>query len=169
MRLTVPSPLGDLVVEGHERAVTAIHFPGRVPAGADVDPAPDGHSAPAPLQEARRQLGAYFAGERHDFDLPLEPERGGDFDRLVWGELARIPYGETRTYGDIARAIGRPTSVRAVGSANGRNPIPIVVPCHRVVGADGTLTGFGGGLPAKRLLLDLERQAEHLFSGAPGA
>jgi methylated-DNA-[protein]-cysteine S-methyltransferase len=147
MRLTVPSPLGDLVVEGTEDAVTAIHFPDRIPGGDDTA---------APLLEAKRQLDAYFAGELTEFDLPLEPATGGPFDRAVWGMLAQIPYGETWSYGDVAKAIGKPTSVRAVGAANGRNPIPIVVPCHRVIGANGSLTGFGGGLPAKKLLLELE-------------
>ena len=152
MRRIVASPLGDLLVEGTADAVTAIRFPEEHPHEPDTGDRSDA------LEEAHRQLGAYFAGTLRAFDLPLEPERGGTFDRLVWAELAQIPYGETCTYGDVARAIGRPTAVRAVGAANGRNPIPIVVPCHRVIGANGTLTGFGGGLPAKRLLLGLEQQ-----------
>lgn len=105
--------------------------------------------------EARRQLAQYFAGERREFDLPLAPE-GTPFERAVWKELEKIPFGETRTYGEIAETLGRPGAARAVGRANGANPIPIVVPCHRVIGADGSLTGFGGGLDVKSRLLELE-------------
>jgi methylated-DNA-[protein]-cysteine S-methyltransferase len=105
--------------------------------------------------ELRRQLGEYFAGERQDFDLRLAPE-GTPFERSVWDELQKIPFGETRSYGEIAQAIGRPGAARAVGRANGANPIPIVVPCHRVIGSDGSLTGFGGGLEAKSRLLEIE-------------
>jgi methylated-DNA-[protein]-cysteine S-methyltransferase len=111
-----------------------------------------------PLPEVRRQLGEYFAGRRRDFDLPLAP-RGTDFERRVWEALLAIPFGETRTYAEIARAIGHPDACRAVGRANGRNPIPIVIPCHRVIGSDGSLTGFGGGLDLKRLLLEHEGAA----------
>jgi len=109
----------------------------------------------APLPEVRRQLVEYFAGERRDFVLPLAP-RGTDFERGVWRALAAIPYGETRSYAEVAVAIGRPAACRAVGRANGRNPIAVVIPCHRVIGSDGSLTGYGGGLELKRLLLDLE-------------
>ncbi|HEV2845377.1 MAG TPA: methylated-DNA--[protein]-cysteine S-methyltransferase [Thermoanaerobaculia bacterium] len=106
----------------------------------------------------RRQLEEYFAGERQEFDLELAPE-GTPFERSVWEELKKIPFGETRSYGEVAQAIGRPGSARAVGRANGANPIPIVVPCHRVIGANGSLTGFGGGLEAKERLLELEGRA----------
>lgn len=105
--------------------------------------------------EVRRQLEDYFSGRRQDFDLRLAP-RGTDFELAVWEELRRIPFGETRSYAEIARAIGRPGAYRAVGRANGANPIPIVVPCHRVIGSDGSLTGFGGGLEAKARLLEIE-------------
>ena len=105
--------------------------------------------------ELRRQLGEYFAGERREFALRLAPA-GTPFERSVWDELLAIPFGETRSYGEIAQAIGRPGAARAVGRANGSNPIPIVVPCHRVIGANGSLTGFGGGLAAKSHLLELE-------------
>jgi methylated-DNA-[protein]-cysteine S-methyltransferase len=105
--------------------------------------------------EAARQLRAYFAGELREFDLPLDLH-GTDFQRRVWRELQRIPYGETRSYSQIAAAIGAPQAVRAVGAANGANPIPIVVPCHRVIGAGGKLVGYGGGLPLKQRLLALE-------------
>jgi methylated-DNA-[protein]-cysteine S-methyltransferase len=107
------------------------------------------------LAEAVRQLCAYFAGRLRDFTLPLDP-RGTEFQRRVWRQLETIPYGEIRSYSEIARAIGSPAAVRAVGAANGANPIPIVVPCHRVIGANGKLVGYGGGLPLKKRLLDLE-------------
>jgi methylated-DNA-[protein]-cysteine S-methyltransferase len=109
-----------------------------------------------PLREARRQLEEYFAGERREFSLTLEPA-GTDFQRRVWQALRGIPYGATMSYGELARRIGNPRAVRAVGLANGANPISIIVPCHRVIGADGSLTGYGGGLERKRFLLALER------------
>ncbi|MDA0366440.1 MAG: methylated-DNA--[protein]-cysteine S-methyltransferase [Chloroflexi bacterium] len=122
----------------------------------------DAHEAPARDSEAARpvvaQLGAYFAGERFDFELPLAP-RGTAFQREVWNALSAIPPRQTRSYGEIAAAIGRPRASRAVGAANGRNPIAIVVPCHRVIGANGSLTGYGGGLDRKLWLLDHERTA----------
>lgn len=118
-------------------------------AGAVADP------AAAPLPEVRRQLSEYFAGRRREFDLPLAP-RGTDFQQRVWRELLAIPFGEIRTYADIARALGQPTATRAVGNANGKNPIGIVIPCHRVIGSNGTLTGYAGGLPVKQYLLELE-------------
>jgi len=105
--------------------------------------------------EVRRQLDEYFAGRRQEFDLPLAP-RGTPFELSVWEHLRRIPFGETRSYADVARALGKPAATRAVGRANGANPIPIVVPCHRVIGSNGSLTGFGGGLAAKARLLELE-------------
>ena len=114
------------------------------------------------LCEATRQLREYFAGERGRFELRLAA-RGTEFQRRVWRELERIPYGQTRSYGQIAAAVGAPRSVRAVGAANGRNPLPIVVPCHRVIGADGRLTGYGGGLPLKQLLLELEARYAFRF------
>ena len=117
--------------------------------------APGWRRANDPFREAVEQLGAYFAGELRRFDLLLAPA-GTPFQLEVWTALRAIPYGETVTYGEIAGRLGRPGAQRAVGAANGRNPIPIVIPCHRVVGADGSLTGFGGGLPIKRRLLALE-------------
>ena len=110
---------------------------------------------PGRTAELRRQLAEYFAGERRDFDLRLAPE-GTPFERSVWDELRKIPFGETRSYGEIAQAIGRPGAARAVGRANGANPIPIVVPCHRVLRSGGGLGGYGGGLPMKEALLRLE-------------
>ena len=112
--------------------------------------------APASLRFARMQLDEYFAGKRQHFELPLHPV-GTAFQLMVWQALRRIPYGVTISYAELARRIGKPQAMRAVGAANGRNPLPIVVPCHRVIGADGSLTGFGGGLPIKRHLLDLEQ------------
>lgn len=110
------------------------------------------------LARAADQLGEYFAGERTEFELELDSAEGTAFQRRVWAALREIPYGETISYGELARRIGRPTAVRAVGRANGRNPISIVVPCHRVIGAGGKLTGYGGGLERKQMLLALERE-----------
>jgi methylated-DNA-[protein]-cysteine S-methyltransferase len=150
------SPVGPLLLTSDGTALTGLymnehrHGPDGVGEGWVEDP------TAAPLAEARRQLAAYFAGERTDFDLPLAPA-GTDFQRRVWDELARIPYGETISYGELARRIGDPNASRAVGLANGRNPISIVVPCHRVIGAKGRLVGYGGGLNRKETLLAHER------------
>ncbi|QDI02955.1 methylated-DNA--[protein]-cysteine S-methyltransferase [Xanthomonas cerealis pv. cerealis] len=122
----------------------------------------------APVRAAREQLLAYFAGERTHFDLPLAP-RGTAFQCRVWQALAQIPFGATWSYAQLARHIEQPRAVRAVGAANGRNPLPIVLPCHRVIGANGTLTGFGGGLPTKAALLALERRGADPAHGAPAA
>lgn len=152
-----PSPVGDLTLVASDDGLAAILWeddrPGRVPLGAMTE-RPD-HPV---LAETHRQLAEYFAGDRTCFDLPLDV-RGTDFQKSVWAALLAIPCGETRSYADIARAVGRPGAVRAVGAANGRNPISIVAPCHRVIGSDGSLTGFAGGLAGKRYLLDLERRA----------
>ena len=123
----------------------------------DPQPAPDGqrNDGNPLLTEAARQLRAYFAGALREFELPLDIE-GTDFQKRVWGEVAAIPYGETRSYLQIAQALGSPRAVRAVGAANGANPVPIVVPCHRVIGARGKLVGYGGGLAMKKRLLELE-------------
>jgi methylated-DNA-[protein]-cysteine S-methyltransferase len=110
---------------------------------------------PAPSAAVAGELAEYFAGRRRDFTLAVDPP-GTPFQRQVWGELARIPYGATLSYGELARRVGRPSASRAVGAANGANPIPIVLPCHRVIGSNGALTGYGGGLPIKRALLALE-------------
>ncbi len=147
----MPSPVGALRLRAEPDALVGVEFLG--PAAAA--PASPDLSHPV-LAEARRQLGEYFAGERTAFELPLRA-RGTPFQERVWAALARIPYGETRSYREIATEIGRPESVRAVGAANGRNPLAIVVPCHRVIGADGSLTGYGGGLPRKTWLLGHER------------
>ena len=150
----VPSPIGRLLLAGSERALKVVGFPcGRRARSAS----PGWQRQDALFEDAARQLAEYFDGVRRDFDLHLEPE-ATPFQAEVLAALRRIPYGETRSYGEVARDIGRPTAVRAVGAANACNPLPIVIPCHRVVGRDGSLTGFGGGLPAKRYLLDLEQR-----------
>lgn len=122
---------------------------------------------PALLAEAERQLRAYFAGALTCFSIPVEFRRGSDFERAVWAAIAEIPYGETRSYGEIARSVGQPEAAQAVGAACNRNPVPILVPCHRVIGADGKLVGFGGGLHRKRWLLQLEARVsiERTFAG----
>jgi len=146
------SPVGRLLLVGDGAALRRIEFP---PSRGNAAPDRDWHPAREPFVDAVRQLEAYFAGRLRSFGLALAPE-GTSFQRDVWDALLRIPYGETRSYSDVARAIGRPSAVRAVGAANGANPLPIVIPCHRVIGAGGELTGFGGGLDTKRWLLRLE-------------
>ena len=154
----VPSPIGPLTVvrEGGELVRLAMSPP------AHLDPDELGGRSDEGFGDVVRQLGEYFAGERTTFDLPLRPH-GSAFELAVWDQLTRIPYGETRSYGYVAKAVGEPGGAQAVGAANGRNPLAVVVPCHRVIGADGTLVGFGGGLPRKRFLLDLEQRADRLF------
>ena len=148
----IESPAGPLVIAADDTGLRHIEFHrNRHPANRDAWRGGDNEV----LQAAEVQLGEYFAGTRTRFDLPLAP-RGTDFQRIVWQELARIPYGETISYVQLAQRVGKPTASRAVGAANGRNPLPIVLPCHRVIGADGALTGFGGGLPMKEFLLQLE-------------
>lgn len=162
------SPLGDLTLVAEDGCLVGcfMALPDRdrsaeslgVPAGdAAVDPV---------LVDASTQLGEYFAGERSEFDLPLAPH-GDDFQQRVWALLCEIPYGETRSYGQLARALGDVNLSQAVGWANGRNPISIIVPCHRVIGADGSLVGYAGGLDRKRFLLSLEEppaeEADRLF------
>ena len=148
------SPIGDLLLAGDDDGLSLIGFPqGKM----RHDPEPDWIFNEKPFVAARQQLEEYFAGERTAFDLPLHLS-GTDFQVQVLQELQRIPYGETTSYGDIAKRIGRPKAMRAVGAANGRNPIPIIVPCHRVIGSSGDLTGFGGGLATKEALLRLEAE-----------
>jgi methylated-DNA-[protein]-cysteine S-methyltransferase len=144
----VDTPIGTLWLGRDERGLSSVAFDG--PAGAD--------SGDPLLADAAAQLDAYFAGELEGFDLPLSPG-GTEFQRRVWSAVAAIPYGTTTTYSALAASLGQPSACRAVGAANGRNPLPIVVPCHRVVGSAGALTGYGGGLARKRRLLDLERRA----------
>lgn len=152
------TPIGTLRLVGDDRRIERIDLPNAAAREPDVAWREQRRTLPTALVTAKRQLGEYFDGARRDFDLPLSPD-GTAFQHQVWNELRRIPYGETVSYGELARRIGRPTASRAVGAANGRNPLAIVVPCHRVIGADGTLTGYGGGLPVKEALLALERRA----------
>ncbi len=146
------SPIGRLLLTATGAGLTAIEFPrGDVPR-----PAPAGADEDRPsFDDVLRQLEAYFTGRLRHFDLQLAPA-GTEFQRQTWAALCEIPYGETRSYAEIARRIGRPRAIRAVGAANGSNPLPVVVSCHRVIGGDGDLTGFGGGLERKRFLLRLE-------------
>ena len=142
---TVDTPIGPLLLHADHGRLTRIEF----------DPATACSSGGPPFPEAEAQLHAYFAGALERFDLPLDP-RGTAFQRSVWDALARIPYGSTTTYSQLAAKIGRASACRAVGAANGRNPLPVIVPCHRVIGAAGALTGYGGGLARKQHLLALE-------------
>lgn len=142
---SVATPIGPLLLSAEDGRLSGVAFA----ASAEA------RSADPLLLEAEAQLHAYFAGELRRFELPLAP-RGTEFQRSVWEALLEIPYGSTSTYSELAAAIGRPSACRAVGAANGRNPLAVIVPCHRVIGAAGALTGYGGGLERKRLLLALE-------------
>jgi methylated-DNA-[protein]-cysteine S-methyltransferase len=148
--LMFEAPFGPLALCARGDQLVALSLPDH--------PVPTGVVRPTPiLAAAVAQLREYFAGTRTAFDLPLAPE-GTAFQRLVWDQLLAIPHGATWSYGEVARAIGRPAASRAVGAANGKNPIAIIIPCHRVIGSDGTLTGYGGGIPTKRWLLEHEQR-----------
>jgi methylated-DNA-[protein]-cysteine S-methyltransferase len=149
----IPTPVGQLMVIGDDDVVHFIHLPDSYET-SDFDP--DRAGTPAAVGTALEQIDAYFAGDLKDFSLPLDPA-GTDFQRRVWLALADIAYGATESYGELAARVGNPKACRAVGLANGRNPIPLVLPCHRVIGANGSLTGYGGGLDLKKRLLDHER------------
>jgi methylated-DNA-[protein]-cysteine S-methyltransferase len=149
---TIDSPIGPLALAGPGRVLTNLRMIDQTHEPSRADWVPDDHAFP----EAVDQLDAYFAGERTDFDLELSL-MGSAFQQRVWQALLTIPYGETRSYGQIADQIGASGAARAVGLANGRNPIAIIVPCHRVIGANGSLTGYGGGIDRKRSLLELEK------------
>jgi methylated-DNA-[protein]-cysteine S-methyltransferase len=149
---TFQSPVGPLLLVGDSNALRRVSFESSKHA---APPPADWKQGKAPFAEVIRQLQAYFRGELRQFDLPLAL-KGTEFQRRVWNALREIPYGETISYLQLAERIGSPKAVRAVGLANGSNPIPIIVPCHRVIGSDGSLTGFGGGLSTKKKLLDLE-------------
>ena len=153
---TLETPIGELLLVASDRGLRAVCFPGWTRGPDEVE-----GDSPV-LDEAARQLDEYFAGTRTAFDLPLDLV-GTPFQVDAWHGLAEIPYGETVSYGEQARRLGKPDAVRAVGAANGRNPLPIVLPCHRVIGADGSLTGFGGGLHVKQALLDHEAGLQPLF------
>jgi methylated-DNA-[protein]-cysteine S-methyltransferase len=146
------APFGELLLAGDEEGLKYIGFP---EGKGHLDPDPDWQNNDEFFSKVRLQLTEYFAGSRKEFELKLAPH-GTRFQLEVMSALQRIPYGETMSYVELARAVGRPRASRAVGAANGRNPLPIVVPCHRVIGADGSLTGFGGGLPIKQFLLEHE-------------
>ena len=148
--LIVPSPVGPLTLTQEDQALTGLHF-GEHPQQGAEDPTPL-------LEEAARQLEEYFAGQRKVFSLPLAP-KGTEFQLRVWQALLQIPYGETRSYGELAAMVGNPKACRAVGGANHRNPLSILIPCHRVVGTGGSLTGYAGGLAIKEFLLKLESEA----------
>ncbi len=152
---TIPSPVGPLCLVASEKGLAAIEF-GPMPGKTDVPPEPN--ETNPHLLRAEKQLGEYFAGKRREFDLKLDL-RGTIFQLKAWKELRKIPYGETISYGEQARRVGDPKKARAMGMANGRNPIPIIVPCHRVIGESGALTGFSGGLHNKTFLLTHEAAA----------
>jgi methylated-DNA-[protein]-cysteine S-methyltransferase len=155
----IESPLGPLLLVADDAGLRRVEF---VNGRRLAHPGPDWQQDPGRLEEPARQLRAYFAGELEAFDLPLAPE-GTSFQGAVWRKLCEIPYGETVSYGELARRLGNPKASRAVGLANGANPIPIVIPCHRVIGSNGKLTGYGGGLPIKEKLLALERRQLRLL------
>ena len=147
-RIVLDTPAGQMALECEGEVLTALYLPCR-----PMEPA--GSSTPL-LERSREELLEYFGGKRRNFDLPLAP-KGTPFQRMVWKTLAEIPYGTVISYKELARRVDRPKGFQAVGQANGRNPLPIFLPCHRVVGADGSLTGYAGGLELKRYLLELER------------
>jgi len=144
----IDSPVGALVVSASANGITTIHFAGSRAVRNGSSPTP-----PTLIRDAERQLREYFCGKRRAFDLPLDFGDASAFSKAVWRKIAAIPFGKTIAYGEIAKALGRPLASRAVGRATGSNPIAIVVPCHRVIGKNGSLTGFGGGMPRKRWLL----------------
>lgn len=160
-RCEIDSPIGTLTLVADDAGLTAVHFEDEhkraIPRELPVD---DDHPV---LRKTAEQLDEYFSGERQDFDLPLHLTEGTEFEREVWRVLATIPFGKTISYGEQAAAVGRPGGAQAVGAANGQNPIAIILPCHRVIGADGSMVGFGGGVPTKVWLLDHELGNQRLF------
>lgn len=160
----LPSPIGQLLAIAEGSLITGLYMHGHK---GRPEPQPDWRPADEPFAFLRQQLEDYFAGRRQTFDVPLRLA-GTPFQRRVWKELARIPFGTTITYAQLAARVGQPAAARAVGHANSRNPISIVVPCHRVIGADGALAGYAGGLDKKRWLLDLERNVTRAIPGRWG-
>ena len=161
---TVDSPIGELLLSGDGERLQRLHMQDasrrtRIGSGWKRDE--------GPFSRLCEQLDEYFAGERREFDVELDPRTDSEFERRVWTALREIPYGETEAYGQLAERIGHPGRARAVGAANARNPIAVVIPCHRVIGADGSLTGYAGGLERKRLLLDLEGAPSQLELDSP--
>jgi len=161
---TIDSPAGALKLVASEKGLAALLFREDDPSLAPLTPLVERPNDPI-LLETERQLGQYFAGTRKQFTVPLD-FNGTEFQKRVWEALLTIPFGETRSYGEIARQLGNPTASRAVGAANGRNPISIIAPCHRVIGSNGKLTGYGGGLDVKEMLLSLEAKGSALFGDA---
>jgi methylated-DNA-[protein]-cysteine S-methyltransferase len=164
-KVVLATPIGGIGVHVDQGAVCGVSFgavPGGEPTRTDLE-----RGGPV-LSAALNQLRAYFAGERTDFDLPVVVRRGSEFERAVWTQIAAIPYGETMSYGAIARAVGDAGAAQAVGHACNRNPLPIIVACHRVIGSDGKLVGFGGGLDRKRWLLSLEARISIELSFSAG-
>lgn len=153
----IDSPIGPLLLTGTPSALTGLRMMGAHDYSALIDARTEDRSA---FADAISQLHEYFAGERIDFELSLAAS-GTEFQSAVWAALSEIPYGETRSYGEIAASIGKPNAARAVGMANNRNPIAVIIPCHRVIGADGSMVGYGGGLQRKTLLLELEQSGSH--------
>jgi methylated-DNA-[protein]-cysteine S-methyltransferase len=149
---TIDTPMGSLLLLATEAGLCELDFNAKA---REIEA--DWQHDPERLAPVVKQVGAYFAGELTDFDLPLDPQ-GTEFQQRVWRELCAIPFGETISYGELARRIGKPTASRAVGAANGQNPVAIIIPCHRVIGANGKLTGYAGGLDKKSFLLDHERR-----------
>jgi methylated-DNA-[protein]-cysteine S-methyltransferase len=152
---TLKTPIGTLLIESNGEAITQITLPGK-DGGIPTDGRADASTSPEIVRTAAQQLSEYFAGERTDFDLELELVGGTEFQRDVWLSLGEIPFGKTISYAELANMVGRPSAFRAVGQANGANPIPIVLPCHRVIASGGGIGGYGGGLDMKRKLLALE-------------
>lgn len=157
-RHDLDSPVGRLILLADDTGLAAVLYPGHRGDALTGDARID----PAPFADVVAQLEEYFAGDRREFTVPIAP-RGSAFQLAAWSELRRIPYGETRSYGAVAAAVGAPGAARAVGHANNRNPISIIVPCHRVIGSTGSLIGYGGGLAAKQFLLALESRDRALF------
>lgn len=153
--VTLPSPIGPLTLVAEAGQLTALYMDTQRHRPDEDSLGAQGDRGTAPFDAAARQLADYFGGQLTEFDLPLAPA-GTAFQRQVWAALQTIPYGQTWSYAQLAEKIGRASAVRAVGLANGKNPISLVIPCHRVIGSDGSLTGYGGGLDRKRFLLDLE-------------
>ena len=163
----LPSPIGPLTLVAEAGQLVALYLDAQRHRPDDDSFGSPGDPGAAPFAAAARQLADYFSGQLTEFDLPLAPA-GTDFQRRVWAALQTIPYGQTWSYGQLAEKIGRASAVRAVGLANGKNPISVVIPCHRVIGSDGSLTGYGGGLDRKRFLLDLESSGSGSQAGTDG-
>lgn len=160
--MRLPTPVGALKLVASDNGLCAVLWPADATSQRVILPRAVENPSHPILREAARQLGEYFAGERRQFEVPIDCA-GTPFQRKAWAALCAIPFGQTRTYSEQARSMEMPNAVRAVGAANGQNPLPIVIPCHRVIGSNGSLTGYGGGLPIKRALLALESRQRPLL------